>query len=330
MPVHYKDYYEILGVPRTATPDEIRAAYRKLARKHHPDVAKDKKQAEERFKEINEAHEVLSDPEKRRKYDALGAGWKQGAEFHPPPGWEAQFGRFRQAPFGRPTGEGAFEFHFGGTGFSDFFEQLFGAMGGGGRGFRGVDEFVTDETEEAFPRRGRDIEGEILVTLDEVLRGGTRTITVRRGDSGETRTFQVHIPPGVREGQRLRLGSQGERGAGGAAAGDLYLRVKIALHPDFRIEGSDLYYELDLAPWEAVLGTTVSIPLLDGRVNLRIPPGTQSGRKLRLRGRGIPEPGGGRGDLYVVVRIQVPERISERERLLWEKLRQESDFRPRD
>lgn len=322
MGIEFKDYYQILGVSRTASADEIRKAYRSLARKHHPDVAKDKKTAEERFKEINEAYEVLSDAEKRRKYDALGANWKQGAEFRPPPGWEQQFGR-------RGGQAGGFEFHFGGTGFSDFFESLFGQMGRGG--FRRPGGFgAEDFEEEVHGRRGRDVEGEIMVTLREVMNGSTRAITLRRGENGKSETYQVRIPPGVREGQRLRLGSKGERGVGGGPAGDLYLRVRIAPNPDYRVEEGDLYYELDLAPWEAVLGTNVSVPLPDGRVNMRIPPGTTGGQMFRLRGKGLPQQGGGQGDLYVVAKIEVPDQVTERERDLWERLQQESRFRPRE
>lgn len=322
MGISFKDYYEILGVSRTASADDIRKAYRSLARKYHPDVAKDKKSAEERFKEINEAYEVLGDSEKRKKYDALGANWKQGAEFRPPPGWEQQFGR-------RGSPAGGFEFHFGGTGFSDFFESLFGQMGRGG--FRRQSGFgAEDFEEELHAQRGRDVEGEIMVTLREVMNGSTRAISVRRGENGKSETYQVRIPPGVREGQRLRLGSKGERGVGGGPAGDLYLRVRIAPHPDYSVEQGDLYYELDLAPWEAVLGTNVSVPLLDGRVNMRIPPGTTSGQKFRLRGKGLPRQGGGEGDLYVVTKIEVPDQITERERALWERLQQESRFRPRE
>lgn len=347
MAVKFKDYYEILGVPRDASEEDIRKAYRKLARTYHPDVAKDKSTAEERFKEVSEAYEVLRDPAKRKKYDALGADWKQGAEFRPPPGWEQQFGGFgrRGAGTGGPAG---FEFHFGGTGFSDFFESIFGSRGfGADFGRRG------GFAEEAYAGRGRDLEADIMVTMEEAMRGSTRQISLQRavpcgrcggmgavdgrpcpqchgeGQISKKETFQVRIPAGVREGQRLRLGSMGERGMGGGPAGDLYLRVRFAQHPDFRIENGDLYYDLDLAPWEAVLGTSVSIPLLDGRVNLKVPPGTQNGRRLRLRGKGMPRQGGGRGDLYVVAHVQVPESVSDSERRLWEQLRRVSRFDPR-
>jgi len=326
MPVQFKDYYEILGVPRDASEEDIRKAFRKLARKYHPDVAKDKKSAEAKFKEINEAHEVLSDPEKRKKYDALGENWKQGAEFRPPPGWEQQFGG-AGSPFAKGGGPGGFEFHFGGTGFSDFFEQLFGNKG---RGFGQRGGFTGAPVDEEFAQRGRDLEAEIMVTLEEAFRGSTRQITLRRGENGQTETYQVRIPPGVMEGQRLRLGSRGEQGYGGGPAGDLYLRVNFAMHPDFRIEGNDLHYTLQVAPWEAILGANVSVALLDGRVNLKVPPGSQSGDRLRLRGKGMPDRSSGRGDLYVIIQVQVPEQVSEKERTLWEQLRRESGFNPRE
>lgn len=322
MAVQYKDYYESLGVPRTASEAEIKKAFRKLAREYHPDVAKDKKKAEEKFKEINEAYEVLSDPTKRKKYDELGANWKQGADFRPPPGWE-QFagGGGRSYRGGRPGAED-FDFQFGGTGFSDFFEQIFGARGRGA-GFRGRD-FGGEEMAE----RGRDIEGDIMVTLEEAKSGSVRSVSIRH--NSRTDTYQVKIPAGVTEGQRLRVAGRGEAGAGGGEAGDLYLRVRMAKHPDFTVEDHNLIYEAELAPWEAVLGASISVPTLDGRVNIKIPPGTQNGQKLRVRGRGLPHRAGDYGDLIVVARIEVPQKISEPERQLWEQLAKESKFSPRD
>ena len=326
MPVQYKDYYEILGVPRSAGEEEIKKAFRKLAREHHPDVAKDKKRAEEKFKEINEAYEVLGDPAKRKKYDELGANWKSGADFHPPPGWEGFGGgpAFR----GARGGSQEFEFHFGGTGFSDFFEQLFGSrLRGATGGFGRRAEFADDE----FAERGRDIEGDILVTLDEAMRGSVREVNVRHpsGRSVKTETYQVKVPPGVTEGQKLRVAGRGEAGSGGGAAGDLYLRVRLAKHPDFETDGQNLVYETELAPWEAVLGANLSVPALDGRVNIRIPPGTQNGQKLRVRGRGLPARHGARGDLIIVTRVAVPAKVSDAEKKLWEQLARESRFNPR-
>jgi curved DNA-binding protein len=342
MSVEYKDYYKILGVSRTASEDEIRKAFRKLARQYHPDVAKNKKEAEERFKEINEANEVLSDPEKRKRYDALGANWKQGAEFRPPPGWESFGGGSRGRRAGR--GHGGVEFEFGGTGFSDFFEQIFGGRGG-------RDSFRFDQ--ETMSSRGRDLEADIMVTLEEAQAGSVRSISLRReiacghcegtgvsgrrpcprcGGSGQvthTETHQVKIPPGVMEGQRLRVGGKGESGSGGGAAGDLFLTVRLAGHPDYRVEGGNLFYDLDLTPWEAVLGTSVSVPTLEGEVSIKIPAGTQTGQRLRVRGRGLGKEGA-RGDLFVVARVQVPDTITDHERSLWEQLGRESSFKPRE
>jgi curved DNA-binding protein len=345
MAIEYRDYYQVLGVPRSASDDEIKKAFRKLAREYHPDVAKDKKKAEDKFKEINEAYEVLSDAEKRKKYDALGPNWKQGAEFRPPPGWESFGGReFR----GGRTRGGASEWQFGGTGFSDFFEQLFGSMGRGGANGAGRG-FATDD----FAERGRDIEGDIMVTLEESLHGSVRSVSLRKavecaschgtgevrgracsacGGAGQTtqvETYQVKIPAGVTEGQRLRIGGKGEAGVGRGASGDLYLNVRLARHPDFRVENKDIYVDVELAPWEAVLGANVTVPTLEGSVNIRIPPGTQNGAHLRVRGRGLGKDGA-RGDLFAVMRVQVPEKISEQEKKLWEQLATESRFRPRE
>jgi curved DNA-binding protein len=328
MPVEFKDYYATLGVPRTASADDIKKAFRKLARQHHPDVAKDKKTAEEKFKEINEAYEVLSDPEKRKKYDQYGSRWKEGGGFEPPPGWQGRAGR-------SANGAQTHEFRFGGTGFSDFFEQLFGrGKRSGGFDFGG-NGFDTDEfTHARGPARGHDIEGDILVTLNEVMRGSVRTISLQRTNpqTGQTEThhFKVRIPVGVQEGQTIRVPSKGGEGASGGASGDLFLHVRYAAHPDFRARGADLYYELDLAPWEAVLGTTVNVPTLDGQVSVRIPPGTNNGQQLRVRGRGLPKGRNGeRGDLYVVVNVQLPKQLNEEERALWEKLSKTSRFNPR-
>jgi len=314
MAVHYKDYYESLGVPRTASADEIKKSFRKLAREFHPDVAKDKKKAEERFKEINEAYEVLSDPDKRKKYDELGAHWKSGAEFRPPPGYGG-FNGGQTFRGGRASGE---EFHFGGTGFSDFFEQMFGArMRGGGFGQRGG--FSPEDAAE----RGADIEGDIMVTLEEAARGSVRTVNVSHGDRRES--HQVKIPPGIAEGQKLRLAGRGESGSGGGESGDLYLRVRLAKHPDFDVDGHNLLYELELAPWEVALGAEISVPTLDGRVNIKIPAGTASGQKLRVRGRGL----GKDGDLFVITKIVVPHKLTEAQKKLWEQLARESKFNPR-
>lgn len=336
MAVEFKDYYKVLGVEKTASHDDIRKAFRKLARQYHPDVAKDKKRAEEKFKEINEAYEVLGDSEKRKKYDELGADWKSGGH-RPQPGGP---GAYRTYAWRGGQAAGPDEnVEFGGTGFSDFFEQFFGGGRHGG--------FSYSETE-----KGSDVEAVLMVTLEESVRGGIRPITLRRntrcqecggagfkgrhacpacegtGQTTVTQTYKVNIPAGVRDGQRLRVPGQGEPGSGGGPPGDLYLRVRLASHPDFRVEGGNLYYDLDLAPWEAALGANVSVPTLGGgTVSIKIPPGTQNGHRLRLKGRGLP--GKDPGDLYVVARLEMPTEISERERTLWQQLARESSFNPR-
>jgi curved DNA-binding protein len=311
MAVQFRDYYETLGVSKTATEDEIRSAFRKLARKYHPDVAKDKKSAEEKFKQINEAYEVLSDPEKRRKYDELGANWNQPGGFQPPPNWQGQQpgGGFYQ--WGGDNG--GVQFEFGGTGFSDFFEAFFG-------GGRGRSAFGGFGGREATAERGADVEADIMVTLEEALHGSTRTVSLRRAGSHKVETYQVKIPRGVHEGQRIRLAGQGEAGTRGGKSGDLFLRVRLAKHPDFTVEGSDLIHEIKIAPWEAVLGTDLRVPTLEGPVKLKVPAGTQGAQRFRLRGRGLPGISGQRGDLYVVIQLQVPKKISEREREIWNEL----------
>jgi curved DNA-binding protein len=318
MATQFRDYYETLGVSKTATADEIRSAYRKLALKYHPDVAKDKKEGEEKIKEINEAYEVLSDPEKRTKYDRLGESWQSG-EFAGAPGGTGgapEGWTFRQGP------EGGAEFHFGGTGFSDFFEQFFGTR----RSYAGTPDFDVEAERPRRPRK-RDVEADMLVGLSEALHGSTRTITLQRGDqSGQpakTDTYKVKIPAGIREGQRIRLAGQGENG------GDLFLRISFQKHPDFRWQDADLYYDLELAPWEAVLGSSINIPTLDGQVKLKIPAGTINGATFRLANLGLTRSDGKRGNLYAVVRIEVPETATAEESRLWEELAKTSKFDPR-
>jgi curved DNA-binding protein len=316
MAVQFRDYYETLGVSKTATENEIRTAFRKLARKFHPDVAKDKATAEEKFKQINEAYEVLSDPEKRRKYDQLGADWNQPGGFQPPPGWGAggqPGGGFQR--YGGANGGGV-EFEFGGTGFSDFFEAFFG--GGRGRaGFGGGAGRAGSAAE-----RGTDVEADIMVTLEEALHGSRRTVSLRRNSSSKVERYQVKIPRGVHEGQRIRLAGQGEAGAGGGKSGDLFLRVRFVRHPDFSVEGSDLIHEVEIAPWQAALGAELQVPSLEGEKRLKIPPGTQGGQRFRLRERGLPHASGSRGDLYIVPSIRIPKKLTERERELWTQLAQ--------
>ncbi len=296
MAVGFRDYYEVLGVPRGASDEEIRSAYRKLAREYHPDVNKDPG-AEDRFKEVSEAYEVLRDPEKREKYERLGENWKAGEDVSGASG------------FGGGDGQG-----FGdGAGFSDFFESFFGGRRGGSRGFEG------------FSMRGGDQEATLEVTLEEAARGGKRKISLADG-----RDFEVQIPAGIRDGQKIRLGGQGGEGASGGPAGDLYLRVRIKRHPRFRLEGDDLVVEIPVAPWEAALGATVSVPTLHGSAKVKVPAGSSSSRRLRLRGEGMPGPGGRKGDLYASVRIVVPKVLERREHELFEELAAVSRFDPRE
>lgn len=320
MSATFKDYYATLGVARDASDDDIKKAFRKLARQHHPDVAKDKKAAEDKFKEINEAHEVLSDPEKRKKYDRLGAHWNAPEGSYPPqPRYQG--------------GDMDQEFHFGGTGFSDFFEQYF--SGGTRYGFPQDEGAGFGHGHGASgKRRGSDIEGDILVTLEEAMHGTVRPISLqtvnRQTGQTETHTFQVRIPPGATDGRRIRVPGQGEPGRGGGPAGDLFLRVRHAAHPDYSSHEADLLHDLDIAPWEAVLGAEVVVPTLDGSIKLRVPAHAENGQKLRVRGRGLPKgKTGERGDFYVVLHVQLPSSISDEERALWEKLRDLSTFHPR-
>jgi len=309
----FKDYYKIIGVKRDATQDEIKRAYRKLARKYHPDVSKEA-DAEERFKEVGEAYEALKDPEKRAAYDQLGANWKAGQEFHPPPEWDA-----------------GFEFSGGGyTGgdsanYSDFFESLFSHNFGeaqAGRGYTG------------FNARGEDHHAKVFIDLEDAYRGVTRSITLQtpeldgRGHvTTKQRTLNVKIPKGVKQGQRIRLSGQGSPGVGEAPAGDLYLEIEFNPHSIYRVDGHDVYLNLPVAPWEAALGATVKVPTPDGPVDLKITEGTPGGRKLRLKGRGIP--GKPSGDLFVIPQITLPPADSDSARELYHKMEQELSYNPR-
>jgi curved DNA-binding protein len=333
MAVEFKDYYRVLGVTAKATDEEIKKAFRGLARKYHPDVAKDKKTAEEKFKEINEANEVLSNAESRKKYDQLGADWKTGAQSPPPTGRTGS-----RSAGSRMSGD-ANDFQFEGTGFSDFFERFFGGRAARARGaspfdFNGAEGGNFDSAEQpAQAYRGQDVQGDILITLDEVLKGAMRAILVRRPnpDTGreETETYQVRIPTGVQAGQSIRVAGKGGQGAGGGSAGDIYLHVRYAQNPDWRVRGSDLIGELDLAPWEAVLGATVPVRTLEGSVSVKVAAGTQQGHLLRVRGKGLPAGAAKRGDLYVEVSIRVPNRVSKEAERLWKELANESQFDPR-
>ena len=287
--MQFKDYYQTLGVERTATADEIKRAYRKLARKYHPDVSK-APDAEQRFKEVGEAYAVLKEPDKRAAYDKMGANWKAGQDFQPPPGWDAGF-EFRD-------GEGGDD----AAGFSDFFESLFG-----GQARRSGQR----ERERRWHAQGQDRHAKVMIDLVDAYRGARRGITLQvpvvdaQGRVSLTeRTLEITIPRGIREGQHLRLGGQGGPGLGEGPPGDLYLEIAFAPDARFRVDGRDVYVDLPLAPWEAALGATVTLPTPDGSVQLSVPPGSQAGRQLRLKGKGIP--GDPSGDLYAVVTIALP------------------------
>ncbi|MEM9017261.1 MAG: J domain-containing protein [Verrucomicrobiota bacterium] len=314
MAVEFRDYYDILGVEKSASQDEIKRAFKKLARKFHPDVAKDQPDAEEKFKEVNEAYEVLGDPEKREKYDTLGPSWEQGQGF---PGG-----------FPGPGNGGQYEYHFGGsTGFSDFFEAFFGGRGGSDpfSAFGG-----SQRTRGARSNRktaGEDIEADLLVRIEEIMIGSTRELRLAR-PSGET-TLRVKIPKGIREGQRIRCAGMGYPGVNGGPQGDLYLRVRIERHPIYRVDGEDLEGDLFLAPWEAVLGAAVTAPTPHGEVKVTVKPGTLPGTRMRLKGKGLPN-GDSFTDLYFNIVIDYPESISKEEKDLWKELSKTSSFRPRD
>lgn len=312
MGVEYKDYYKLLEVSRNATDEDIRKSYKKLARKYHPDLNPDNKEAEARFKDINEAYEVLKDPEKRKLYDQLGPNWQQGAQFN-------------QQNFG---GGGQFHFNSSGGNFSDFFETIFGGMGGMG----GSSSFRDDPFAEfSRPKRGRDVESELKLTLEEVHKGGSKTISIN--SSSGPKSLEVKIPVGVKEGARIRLAGQGESAAnpGGKSgqAGDLYLKVKYLPHNNFSVDGTAIIHDLALAPWEAALGAKVQVPTLDGKVELNIPAGTSSGKKLRLRGKGLGS-ANDKGDELIHISIKLPADLTDEAKNLWEKLADISDFNPRD
>ena len=284
---------------------------------------KNKASGEAKFKEINEAYEVLGDTRpKRQQYDQLGANYQHGAEF------PRSAGGTRRG-YSNPQGEGS-PFEFSGTGFSDFFETFFAGRRGGNNGhpFRDNSAYGHESPRAA---RGHDAEADILVTLEEALRGSKREVTVRRADGQSTRTdtYSVKIPAGVEEGKLIRLKGQGSPGHGGGPAGDLFLRMRMAKHPEFSVEGADLTYDLDLAPWEAALGAKVTIPTLDGPATVQIKPGLPSGSKVRLRGLGMSKAKGARGDLFVVTSIQFPTSVTKEEQALWEQLAKTSSFNPR-
>jgi DnaJ-class molecular chaperone len=326
MAVKFRDYYETLGVNRTATEAEIKKSYRKLARKYHPDFNPDNKQAEEKFKQVQEAYEVLSAADKRQKYDQLGANWKSGSEFTPPPNWQ-----------GFPPGAGQFDFEdvFGRAGgggprggpagghagsFSDFFEMLFGRGGPhGGMGGMGGGGFDTGRAGTARPG---DAEAELSLPLEDMHRGTTRRLSVQMGK--QHKSLEVRIPPGARDDSRIRVPGGGPNG------GDLYVRLKQEPDPRFQVKGDDTEVEIPITPWEAALGGTVQVPTLDGSSDIRLPAGVSSGQRLRLKGQGLNLRGGGRGDHFVRLKIVVPKPLSEAEKKLFQELAKASAFNPRN
>jgi DnaJ-class molecular chaperone len=337
-----KDYYDILGVKRGASDDEIKKAYRKLARKFHPDLNPGDKSAEEQFKQLQMAYDVLSNPEDRKLYDQYGEQWravKAGAGEPPPPGWEGA----RQRPGGpQPGGFDFNEFDFGSfrtdAGGYDIFEELFGRAGRG---------------RARTPARGRDVEAELELSLEEAHKGGRRTLQMQAtetcpncngtgvkddkpcptcGGVGQVlrpRTIDVNIPIGMRDGSTIRLAGQGGAGSQGSPSGDLYLHIRLRPHPTFRVNGDDVEIEVPVAPWEAVLGAKVPVPTIEGKVELTVPPGARNGQRLRLRGQGLNKRKGGRGDEYVRLKIDVPKEVSAEEQRLFEELRRVSRFNPR-
>ena len=328
--VEYKDYYEILGVSRDASKEEIGKAFKKLARKYHPDLTNNDPESEKKFKEVNEAYEVLKDPDKRKRYDQLGADWQHGQDFEPPPGYENM------------------RFTFGGGGpgqagddFSDFFSTIFGDLFGqkGGRGFssRGFSQGQGPGFSRGgyFSQKGEDAQTTISLTLEEAYTGGSKNISLQErvmGPDGtprvSTKNLEVNIPPGVANGSKIRLAGQGNPGVGGGKPGDLFLRIQLKPHHLFGVEDKNIVLDLPLAPWEAALGTKVSVPTLEGRVEMKIPPGTSSGTRLRLRGKGLGR-GSKKGDQLVRVMIKVPKAVSDEEKELFEQLAEQSAFQPR-
>ncbi len=302
MSVTYKDYYQILDVKKGASSEDISRAFKKLARKYHPDLNPDNKEAEAKFKEINEAHEVLKDPQKRKMYDTLGPNWKEGQNFQPPPSFQNMHFQFEEVD-GFSHGQ-----------FSDFFESLFGGAGG----------FHTSQFAGGHRTKGRDSESDITLTLEEAYKGGTKSITL----AGQTKSLQVTIPAGVHEGAKIRLTGQGAPGRAGGPAGDLYLKVHIREHEHFVLEKNNVIYDLLLAPWEAALGAKIQVPTLDGNVDMQIPPGVSCGQKLRVRGKGlgIKEK---KGDQLVRIAIRTPQKLSPETEKIWQQLAEKSDFNPR-
>ncbi|MFN8389731.1 MAG: DnaJ C-terminal domain-containing protein [Bdellovibrionota bacterium] len=344
MSVKFQDYYKTLDVPRDASQADITKAYRKLARKYHPDVNKEQG-AEDKFKQLNEANEVLSDPEKRKRYDLLGENWQAGQEFQPPPGFEHIFRQYaggQQGPRARtgrrPGGAQTFQFS-GNSGFSDFFDTLFGGTGGaagfGGGSFGGGSGMFGGQ--QVFEQDGEDQTATIPISLEDAYRGATKTISLtmtERNEQGlaelKTKNYNVKIPAGTTDGKIIRLKGMGRKGVGGGMNGDLLLNVQISPHPKLKLEGTNIVSVLPVSPWEAALGAKVTAPTLDGNVTLTIPPGSQTGQRLRLRGKGLPESGTARGDMLVELKIVSPKTLSDEERRLFGELAEVSQFNPRE
>ncbi|HJO93326.1 MAG TPA: DnaJ C-terminal domain-containing protein [Victivallales bacterium] len=325
MSVKFKDYYETLGVARDTKPTDIKKAYRKLARKHHPDINK-AKDAEEKFKEISEAYEVLSDPEKRKRYDSLGENWKNGQEFKAPPG-----GDNYNYEYHGPGSERAYSFDDMGGGFSDFFESIYGKSGQGKTYYQS-----SGRTGNIPPIRGQNHEAEIEISLDEAYHGTQTKLkyqTTELNPDGTVKPtlkqFDVRIPTGITEGSRIRLKSKGGQGYNGGQPGDLNLKIHIRKDKRFSINKYNLESDLKVTPWEAALGATVSVPTMESSSSIRLKPGTQSGQKMRVKGKGMPlGKDKGNGDLIVSIKIMVPEKLTEKEKKLFEQLAEVSSFKP--
>lgn len=313
--MQYKDYYSVLGVDKKASADDIKQAYRRLARKYHPDVSKEKN-AEEKFKDLQEAYEVLKDPEKRTAYDQLGSNYRAGQDFRPPPGWENMH-------FSQAGGQDFSDADLGG--FSDFFSQLFG---GGGR------QSHFGGRARPFKQRGQDQQAKIVITLEEAYKGTNKTLQLQMPEIDpvgnvieKIKTLKINIPAGAKEGQQLRLAGQGMPGGGGGPAGDIYLIIEIAPHPYFSLQGKDIYLTLPVTPWEAALGGEIKVPTLGGPVGLKLAPGSQGGQKLRLKGRGMP--GTPSGDQYAILQIQVPAAATPEQKQIYEQMAKAMPFNPR-
>ncbi len=347
MAVKFRNYYEVLGVKRNATDDEIRQAFRRLARQYHPDVNQNDSAAEEKFKEINEANEVLSDAEKRKKYDQLGANWKNGADFSPPPGWRREQVNYEEVRniYGeeyrsRTTHTRTTSTDSGGGIFSDFFEMLFG------------DNEAKSSSKSTTSRRNRDAEIEIHISLEDAHRGGRQRIALQKprlcpacrgeGRFGSSlcpscrgtkqvyvqKPLDINIPVGARDGAVIKAAGHGHRGSDGKR-GDLYIKIKLKPHSVFAVSGDDVFADLLITPSEAALGAGIEILTIDGKANIRIAPGSQSGQRMRLKEHGMNKRGGGRGDHYLKIKIVVPATLTERERELYKQLAEASAFKPR-